>query len=219
MAIKCVVKHTWNDMTFLETAGLGQKVSKAIEGNLKFPTPDVLPVAMSAASTRVIKAWANKDNGIVASDEMTNAMTSMRALLLEEANYVDGIANGDSDIIHSAGYASILDTHSRHNAPETPRASTLETFTGGTVKSTVIPVYDTMKYTHIAVVDGPFNVTILHGEIIVPLGTNAVIIPFSNLTATFTGLPAHKSISVGVIAHNNGGASGISTISTTSSLP
>ena len=206
-------------MQFLETAGLAQKVGTAIEGNVTFKTPKVLPAKLEADSTRVIKAWAHKDNGPVAADEMTNAMIEIRADLLEEAYYVDGIAEGNADIIHSAGFESILDSHTRHTEPETPRASKLEPAVGGVVKSTVIPVADTIKYTHIAVIDGPFNVTILHGEINVPLGTNAIILPFSNLTAIFTGLPAHKSIAVGVIAHNNGGASGISTISTTSSLP
>ena len=219
MAKRCVVKHTWNEMNHLETAGLAQKVGAATDSNVTFKDSKVPKGALSAVATRVIDAWAKKDNGQVAADEMTNSLVAARAMLLEEAYFVDGIADGDSDIIHWAGYESILDTHTKHNAPETPRASRLESKSGGVVKSTVTTVPDTNKYTHIAVIDGPFNVTILHGEIIVPNGTNAIILPYSNISATFTGLPAHKSIAVGVIAHNNGGASGISTISTTSALP
>ena len=220
MAKKSVTKHTWNQMTMLETAGQGQKTATSISGKpLIFKTPVVLPVDLEAAAKRVVKAWSEKDNGKEASDELANAIGAIRGMLLKLAYYVDDIADGDSDIIHAAGLESTSDSHSKHNAPETPRASVLGTFAGGTVTSTVITVTDTDKYTHIAVIDGPFNVTILHGEIFVPTGTEVRIIPHANLTATFRGLPAHKSIAVGVIAHNNGGASGISTISTTSALP
>ena len=219
MAVKCVTKHTWNQMTILETVGLAKKVSLAMTGNANFETPDVLPSALEAGATRVLKAWAEKDNGVVASDELANAIEALRGMLLKQAYYVDRIANGNADIIHSAGYESTSDAHNKHSAPETPRAARLETLAGGVVKSTVIPVFDTEKYTHIAVIDGPFNVTILNGQIIIPEGTEAVVIPYANLTAIFKGLPAHKSIAVGVVAHNNGGASGISTISTTSALP
>ena len=104
---------SWAKATLLQQAGFARGTVTAMTGNATFPTPAVTLTAMTNVASRAENAWANRENGAVARDELDNASTDLYDKLHIQAEYVDKIANGNDDIIHSAGFISTKPSNER----------------------------------------------------------------------------------------------------------
>lgn len=218
---KTRVKISWSKSTLLQQAGFARGTVSAMTSNVSFPTPAVTLTAMTAAAARLENAWANRNNGAVARDELENAATDLNDKLHTQAEYVDKIANGIDDIIHSAGFASTKpasDRLGRVAAPAAPTAPVLNSVAGGSIKATVDAVAGTKLYCFILVLDGSFTVSIANGQINVPAGCNAFIINSTKRTTVFTNLPTLKPVQVAAMVINSGGVSNLSTVVTGSTM-
>ena len=218
---KIKVKMSWARATLLQQAGFARGTVTAMTGNTTFPTPAVALTAMTNAAARLENAWANRNNGVVARDELENAGTDLDDKLHTQAEYVDKIANGNDDIIHSAGFVSTKPSNerlSRIAATEASTAPVLVPQTGGSIKVTVDAVAGARVYCFILVLDGAFNVSIVNGQLEVAVGTNAIIINSTKRSATFKNLPAMKPVQVAVATVNSGGVSALSTVVSSSTI-
>jgi flagellar hook-basal body complex protein FliE len=212
---KIKVKMSWARATLLQQASFARGIVTAMTGNATFPTPAVTLTAMANAATRLETAWANRDNGAVARDELNNASTDLNDKLHTQAEYVDKIANGNDDIIHTAGFISTKPANERLSkvaAPMVATAPVIVSLAGGGIKVTVDAVAGAKVYCFILVLDGAFNVTLINNQLEVPTGTNALIINSTKRTATFKNLPAMKPVQVAVVTINSASVSGFSTV-------
>ena len=218
---KIKVKMSWAKATLLQQAGFARKTVTAMTGNATFATPAVALTAMTNAAARLENAWANRENGAVARDELENANTDLDDKLHTQAEYVDKIANGNDDIIHSAGFISTKpanERQSRSAAPEASAAPVVVPQAGGSIKVTVDAVAGVRLYCFILVLDGAFNVSIVNGQLEVPTGTNALIINSTKRSVVFKNLPAMKPVKVAVAIVNSASVSGLSTVVSSSTI-
>ncbi len=212
---KIKVKMSWARATLLQRAGFARGTVTAMTGNASFTTPAVALPAMTNAASRLENAWANRENGAVARDELENASTDLDDKLHLQAEYVDKIANGNDDIIHSAGFLSTKPANerlSRSAAPQTSSAPVLVSQSGGNIKVTVDAVAGAKLYCFVLVLDGGFNVNIINNQIEIPANTNTLLINSTKRSVTFKNLPALKPVQVAVVIMNSAGASGFSTV-------
>ena len=209
------VKMSWARATLLQRAGFARGTVTAMTGNASFTTPAVALPTMTNAASRLENAWANRENGAVARDELENASTDLDEKLYLQAEYVDRIANGNDDIIHSAGFISTKPANQRLSktaAPQPSLAPVIVSQSGGDVKVTVETVEDAKLYCFVLVLDGVFNVTIVNNQISIPANTEAFVINSTKRSVIFKNLPAMKPVYVAVAMVNSAGASGFSTV-------
>lgn len=212
---KIKVKMSWARFTRLQQAAFARGTVSAMTGNANFTTPAVALTAMVNAASRLENAWANKDNGAVARDELNNAATDLDTKLHAQAEYVDNIANGNDDIIHTAGFMSTKPFGGRFNkiaAPTTSGAPIITSLAGGKIKVVVDAVANTRVYCFVLVVDGAFNVAVNNGQLEIATGTNAIIINSTKRSAVFQNLPAMKSVQVAVVTINSSGTGAMSAV-------
>jgi len=218
---KIKVKMSWARATLLQQASFARGTVSAMTGNATFPTPAVTLTTMTNAASRAENAWANRNNGAVARDELDNASTDLDDKLHLQAEYVDKIANGNDDIIHIAGFVSTKPSNERISKIAAPTASAAPVLTpeaGGNIKVTVDAVVDARIYCFILVLDGVFNVSIVNGQLEVPVGTNAIIINSTKRSAIFKNLPAMKPVQVAVAVVNTNGIGALSTVVRSSTI-
>lgn len=215
------VKMSWAKATLLQEASFARGTVTAMTGNATFLTPAVTLTAMTTAASRLENAWANRDNGAVARDELNNAATDLNDKLHTQAEYVDKIANGNDDTIHSAGFISTKPSDERLTRVAAPKATAAPVITavaGGSIKAVVDAVAGVKVYCFILVLDGSFNITINNGQLEVPTGTNAIVINSTKRSAVFQNLPAMKPVQVGVVTINSTGTSVLSAVATGSTI-
>lgn len=206
---------SWAKATLLQQAGFARGTVLAMTGNAAFPTPAVSLTAMTTAAARLENAWANRENGAVARDELDNASIDLDDKLHTQADYVDRIANGNDDIIHSAGFISTKPPSERNSRSATPPSSSapvLVSQSGGNIKVSVDAVADAKMYCFILVLDGVFNVAIVNNQIDIPAGTNALVINSTKRSVIFKNLPALKPVLVAAVIINSAGTSALSTV-------
>lgn len=219
MSRKIRVRVTWQTDAPLVMAGIARGTVTAMADNSNFPTPDIALGDMEKAATRLENAWANRKNGQVAKDELKNAANDLDDDLQTQADYVAKIANGDSDIIHSAAFESTADvTRARAALPEEPEAPVCTPLSGGGMKVNTKGKSYVRNYLVVLVLDGPMNITIQNGVLTIPSGTTALIINSTKHIVTFTGLPTLKNVQVAAVYINSAGASGISPVTTASTI-
>ena len=220
MKKKIVVKITWTTRSPLKIATKARTTVTSMSGNAGFPTPKVTVVVMAAAATRVEIAYANRKNGSVAKDELTNSCIALDGLLHLQADYVNGIANGDPTIIHSAGFESTanVDSVAKVAKPVIVNAPILTSVSGGNIKAKIYGITNTQNYCFVLVIDGDFKVSINKGQIGVEEGTKVVIINSTKSTVLFTDLPVLKSVKVAVVASNATGDSGFTPVAVGSTI-
>jgi len=212
---KTKVKMSWTKATLLQQAGFARGTVLAMTGNASFPTPAVTLTAMTTAAARLENAWANRENGAVARDELDNASIDLNDKLHIQAEYVDRIANGNDDIIHSAGFISTKPASERVMRSTTLPSSTapiLVSQPGGNIKVSVDAVADVKMYCFILVIDGVFNVAINNNQIDIPAGTKTIIINSTKRSVIFKNLPALKPVEVAAVIINSAGTSALSTV-------
>ena len=212
---KIKVKMSWARATLLQRASFARGTVTAMTGNANFATPGVALPAITNAASRLENAWANRENGAVARDEFENASTDLDDKLHLQAEYVDKIANGNDDIIHSAGFLSTKPSNerlSRSAAPQTSAAPVIVSQSGGNIKATVDAVAGAKLYCFVLVVDGAFNINIVNNQIEIPANTNALVINSTKRSVIFKNLPALKTVEVAVVIMNSAGVSGFSTV-------
>jgi hypothetical protein len=218
---KVKVKISWTRATLLKQAGFARGTVIAMKDNNSFLTPDVSLKAMLDAAARVENAWPKREDGVVARDEFDNSSTDLNDKLHTQAAYVDKIANGDANIIHSAGFESTKATNERLRrvaVPHETAAPVIVPETNGQIKVTVNAVEGAKMYCFILVLDGAFNVSIVNGEINIPEGTNAKVINSTKRSVTFQNLPSMKLVRVAVAVYNSTGASALSSVSSGSTI-
>ncbi|MFM2225076.1 MAG: hypothetical protein RJA07_1278 [Bacteroidota bacterium] len=203
-------KYSWLKDSPLEMASFARGTVSAMTSNSHVPTPPVTLANMSTAAQRVETAWANKDNGQVAQDELHNATDALNADLHLQADYVSKQAAGDTTVIHGCGFESTKATGTSNTPPEAPEATKLTSIAGGKLNSKVKAIANATKYTHIAQLGGDFQVTIQNGQLMVPANVLVFIIPYGSANETFENLPALQPVMVCVVAHNGVGSSGFS---------
>lgn len=215
------VKISWAKGKPLFIAAFARGVVTAMTGNTKFPTPAIAAATLTKAASRVEDAYGNRKNGAVARDELENAVVDLDDKLHAQAAYVDGIANGDANIIHSAGFVSTLPAGNRtaRTAPVQPPAAPIITAQkGGSIKVTCNTVAGAKIYCFVLVVDGAFDVGINNNQIEVPTGTTAFIINSTKRSTVFNGLPVMKPVQVAVAVINAGGCVAFSPVSIGSTI-
>ncbi len=220
MSKKIRVRISWNKRKPLEMAGIAHGVASAMDGNKDFDKPTIDPKDIETAATRVETAWANRKNGAIGKDELINSSNDLDDKLHTEATYVDGVANGDETLIHSAGYSSTSNSTARVAKPTVSLSVSLTPMKGGMMKAKIVGAKGARGYCFVLVEDTAFNYTIQNGVISVPTGStaNAYIIYSTKGGVSFSGLTPLKNVSVAAIVFNSAGDSGFSPVATSSTI-
>lgn len=209
----------WRKDRPLEMAGKARGTVTAMTDNDNFKTPDVPLADIAQGATRTELAWANRKNGPLAKDELDTAADELDTMLIDQGDYVSKIANGNVTIIHSAGFESTQDKLLLKSAtPETPEAPVCTPMPGGAMKVSVKGKQNVSCYQFLLVVDGVLNVTVLNGQLTIPAGSNTLVISSTKRSVVFTGLTSLKTVQVAAVTVNAAGTSGISPVSSSSTI-
>ena len=219
MSKKAKARISWKMSIPLKMASFASGTVSAMTNNDTFKNPDVALDDVTKGAKRVVDAYGRRKNGPVAKDELKNGCIDLDEKLHVQALYVSKIADGDETIIHSAGFESTKDAVLAKIAKPTNTTAPKAVGTpAGGMKVTVDAVAGAKLYCFILVVDAVFNVTVLNGQLQIPLGTQAFIINSTKHIANFVGLPTLKNVQIAVVAMNSNGASDISPIATASTI-
>src|SRR3954468_2158822 len=100
-----VVLITWSaTKKILDMVSFARYIVQLMTGNPNFPTPAVDLSILADAASAAQTAYANRKSGAVAKLANENAARLLSDLLYEQANYVNGIAQGNAEVIAGAGY-------------------------------------------------------------------------------------------------------------------
>ncbi len=208
-------KHTWNHDTVTDIVITIRDVHTGISTHaVRFPPLGYPhPIAdMTVAADRLDLAWRNRNLGPEAELELKAAKSASQTLLNSWAKYTDGIALGDPIIIVEAGFEPTLgEGHPavKLDQPPTPAAVARS---GGFIDARTVKIKGADKYFWIAFTSTVFEITIIDGQIRLPLNSGAIIIPMGGSIETFAGLPPMTEVHVGLIAMNAAGLSPLSTL-------
>lgn len=215
------VKMSWARETVLKKAAFARGTVTAMTSNALFATPAIAMAAMLAAATRAETAWANRKNGSVARDELENATLDLEAKLYTQAEYVEGVAQGNDNIIHSAGFVSTQPSNAglQRTIGEAPAAPIVASMAGGSIKVSCDAVPGTKTYCFVLIVDGNFNaINNSNNQLAIASNAAVFIINSTKHSVTFNSLPALKTIQVAVAVVNSAGTSAFSAVAQGSTL-
>ncbi len=86
---------------------LGRKAVQSMTGNANFPTPDPdLPTVEAALDNLEVTILDAKGGGVEAHQNKRTAVRDTEILMRALADYVNGVARGDRDLVLNAGFES-----------------------------------------------------------------------------------------------------------------
>ncbi len=144
------VKLNLKDLTVSEKVELALSIVTDMTGNAAFPTPvpalAVVTAAADALSDKVQAARSARLAAATATSEQDDAATALDGILSQLASYVQTTANGNKDIIRSAG----MDVRAPRTKPTPLDAPVIKSVTlgvkSGSVNLTWLPLYSAKTY-------------------------------------------------------------------------
>jgi hypothetical protein len=123
-----------------------ENVIASMTGNPAFPTPIVPMADLETAGTNFKDALAaTVQGGTLATANKDAARAALVALLRQEANYVQGIANNNQSTLLSSGFDSVT-TSNTQSPLDTPTILTILNGTSGQLTLRVEPVHNARAY-------------------------------------------------------------------------
>jgi len=212
------VKISWLSHKYLNMASFAHGTVTAMTANKNFLTPKVALKVVDDAASRVEVAYANRKNGQVGKDELTNSSSDLNGLLHDQSDYVSVISNGDDTIIHSGGWETTGKPKQKKTIPVGGVAPVLKATTGGNIKVTSGKIADAKMYVFVLVIGAEFPVTLINGAISTPLGVQSYTLASTKCVASFSDIPGLQEVSVAMYTINSAGISPLSAVSTCANL-
>ncbi len=211
MSKPTAVLMNWNHMPPTQMAALAHGVADAIANNAAtFPSPKPTPQELDGAATALELAYANRLNGPLAKTTFENADEALDTLLHQEADYVNGIANGDKSIIQTAGFTATSDVRLPKTIPATPNAPKISG-NAGVLRIETNNVTGATTFCWLVVTDVKSVQPPGVGSNYFSLTTPAIVISNGHFREELhNALPAGTTITVMVMAFNTAGQSGFS---------
>jgi len=218
MSRKVLVKISWSIKQPLEMASFALGTVSAMTDNNEFLSPDIDLISMCNAYQKVQIAYGSRKYGIVAKDELNNTKKELNNYLHKQAEYVNKVANGNSTIIHNAGFESTSEIRGAGTKPNKAGFVKLTAINGGGMKASIAKVNGAINYCFILVSQGEFNINVVGDEILIPLGNVVRIINTTKISVLFKGLIPMEMVRVAVVASNAKGNNGISSVASASTI-
>lgn len=211
---KVRVKFSWSTKKPLGMASFARGTVDGMTGNAHFLTPDVAYTLISTSATRVELAYANRKNGQVGKDELTNSVAEQDTLLRTQMGYVMKVSGGDATIIHSGNWVTTGAPKAKATIADQQAAPALKAISGGNINVTSAKVPKASVYVFVLVLGTDFTVTILNGLLCIPLGVVAYTATSTKHTASFTCIPGLQEVTVAMYTVNAAGTSLLSSVGT-----
>ena len=201
---------SWSKLTAPDLSAFGVNVVQHMTGNVNFPTPAVPLDVLNQASSQLQNAYNNRKNGLDAKFEYKTAQDNIDNLLHQQADYVDSIAKGNPAIILSAGMYTTKSEKTFATVPEAPAAVKLKPEAGGVLNLIIDKVQGASSYMYILYGGEIQNISVTDNHIVLPTGTQYIVIPDGSTRETVNKLTPGTKINVIALAQNSAGKSALS---------
>ena len=199
---------SWLKMSPLSLAAFGRRTVSFMQSLAIFATPAIDYGSMLKMCQRVENAWANRDNGPVAAQELIDSLSDLDTALHSQATFVGSVALGDQTTIVSSGFEHTKIVGSPSVKPETPGAPDANPIGTGKM-NVIIPHQNGVSNNVIVVFLGEaFALPVVDNHIVFPSGPAGVIImPIAHTHEQISGLTPGTKVTVVVFSYNAAGLS------------
>ena len=218
MTMIAKVKINWSKKAPTIMVIVAYKIVKDMTDNDKFISPKIALNLLSDAAHNLSKLFASRKNGTDAKSLLKAEILILDNYLHKQAEYVDGIAQGDAEIIHSAGFESTSDKRTAGSKAKIAEGLVIEAMLNGKINAKVDKIDNATNYCFILTYGDSFNVKIENGMIAIPNGTKAYIVNTTKCTTSFFGMEPMKQVWVSVLASSPTGFTAFCPAATTSTI-
>ena len=209
MARKAKAKKDWSKTNGALLSGSLKDVGELMEGNPSFKTPAVNPADMGTQSGSMLTAYNNRKLGLLGKETYKTALADSNAMMDKQAEYVSEIADGNVEMIASAGFRSTLTTSSKKIVPMAPQPPVLLNV-NGELSMRLKRVKGASSYCYLVFIGELSEVTVTNGQIDVDPKSKVIIIPAGTTRECARGLVTGTKVWVMALAQNSAGKSGFS---------
>jgi hypothetical protein len=202
-----VVLISWTLRQILNMISFTRGVVGKMTDNPNFTDPAVPLDALTEAASRAETAYTNRKNGPIAKMENELASQALDELLRQQANYVDSIAQGNPEIIISAGYKTIKGTRTNAVTPGTPGAPKVERLVQGGIKVSVPAVPGATGYMYAIFFGDAVEIEIDGDNLSIPATNVPIMILNGTSRQEIRSIPAGTKFNVMALAQNAAGKS------------
>ena len=214
MAKKFKALKQWSKKDGQKMAGFALNTYTKMGQNSKFAGAGtegggggVLPATMKSSADDLNAKYLNKKNGPIAKGLYVTSLKTMEALLQTQVDFVNFIANGDSDIILSSGFLCSSGVIVKAVIPDTPKPSVITIDGDGSISITNVKVEGADTYCIVVFIGAITKVVVHKNGIQFPDGGNVFVITTGSLHEQITGLTPGVQVSVTTLAQNAAGKS------------
>ncbi len=203
------VKKNWSRTNGDKLSGQVKNVGDSMKDNSNFKTPAVAPDAMIEKSGSIMSAYNNRRNGSVGREAYKKALADGNEVMDKQANYVSEVAEGDVNIIVSAGFEATSVTNSKAVVPQTPQPPALMNV-NGELSMKLKRVKGATSYCYLIFVGEMGEASVTNSQIAVSPKANVIIIPAGTTRECARGLASGTKVYVMALAQNSAGKSAFS---------
>ncbi len=205
MTITIHTSHDFNSLSVTEKIAFGPSVVTLMTTNVAtFATPKVPLATLTTANTDLhTKNDAFVLNGESARPALLNSQKNWIKLYRQQADHVDGVANGDAAIIALSGFKQ---TKSESSPSEKPGICANSDFFANRTKGSIHVQTDAIKGAmgYVSIISNQeVGIGVSGNQIVIKLGDKIVsIVVDTHRTVDHNGLPSHVDMNATIAAFN-----------------